>query len=275
MGQSRKLETLEDYKRALKGKYGTGEGVDYKPWLRVQDVKSQGIRSQVYGRKVRRVHHLLSSLESELFYLSEFSDVVIDIREQFPLLPLNLSHKIAKTIGVKHPSHPVTSESIIITTDFLLTIQTSNGIQYQAISVKPESETNNQRSLEKIDIERIWWELLGINFKLYIGNKLTRAQSRNISWATSPFREQLTIFADAQVEQALYVLKVGKNFIHEICDCFISEKIVSHLEALTLLRYLIADRFIEVDLSFNIEEAGIIDITQALLNQRGVGNGNC
>lgn len=42
MGRGRKLETFEDYSRALKGKYGLGEGKNYKPWLRVQDVKSEG-----------------------------------------------------------------------------------------------------------------------------------------------------------------------------------------------------------------------------------------
>lgn len=89
MGRGRKLETFKDYSRALKGKYGLGEGKNYKPWLRVQDVKSKGIRSQIYGRKTQRIHHLLSSIESQLFYLNEFSDSVIDIREQFPLLPVN------------------------------------------------------------------------------------------------------------------------------------------------------------------------------------------
>lgn len=53
MGRGRRLETFEDYSRALKGKYGLGEGKDYKPWLRVQDVKSRGIRSQIYGRKTQ------------------------------------------------------------------------------------------------------------------------------------------------------------------------------------------------------------------------------
>lgn len=50
MGRGRRLETFEDYSRALKGKYGLGEGKDYKPWLRVQDVKSKGIRAQVLLR---------------------------------------------------------------------------------------------------------------------------------------------------------------------------------------------------------------------------------
>ena len=68
MARGRKLETLNDYRRALKKQFGLGEGIDYKPWLRVQDVKSHGTRSEIPGRKVKRIHHLMSSIESEFFF---------------------------------------------------------------------------------------------------------------------------------------------------------------------------------------------------------------
>jgi len=274
MGRGRKLETFEDYSRALKSKYGLGEGKDYKPWLRVQDVKSKGIRSQVYGRKTQRVHHLLSSIESQLFYLSEFSDSVIDIREQFPLLPLNYTQKIAKVIGVEHPSHPTSGEPIVITTDFLLTISTESGIRYQAISVKPEDEVNNQRVLEKIDIERVCWELVNVPFSFFVGNKLTRTQSKNIDWATAPFREDSTPFSDEQVTAALHTLGIGQRFVEDVCDLFTASAITSHDESLTLLRYLIASKLIDVDLSCDIAEEGIIRIDEVHLTQRGIVNGD-
>jgi len=85
MARGRKLETLKDFKRSLKNKYGLGEGAAYKPWLRIQDVKSRGVSSKIQGLKVNRDHHTLSSLETQFFYLAEFSESVIDIREQFSL----------------------------------------------------------------------------------------------------------------------------------------------------------------------------------------------
>ncbi len=274
MGRGRKLETFEDYSRALTGKYGLGEGKDYKPWLRVQDVKSKGIRSQIYGRKTQRVHHLLSSIESQLFYISEFSDSVIDIREQFPLLPINYTQKIAQLIGVEHPTHPTSGEPIVITTDFLLTISTEHGIRYQAISVKPEDEVNNQRVLEKIDIERVCWELLNVPFGLFVGNELTRTQSKNIDWATAPFREDLMPFSDEQVTAALHTLEIGQRFVEDVCDLFTTSDITSHDESLTLLRYLIASKLIDVDLSCDIAEEGMIRIDEVHLTQRGIINGD-
>lgn len=80
MGLSRKIESLDDYQRHLKSKYGIGQGASYKPWLMIEDVKSKGKRSRVYGRKSQRHHHMMSSTESEHFYLAEFSSCVVDIR---------------------------------------------------------------------------------------------------------------------------------------------------------------------------------------------------
>lgn len=208
-----------------------------------------------------------------MFYLSEFSDSVIDIREQFPLLPLNYTQKIAKVIGVEHPSHPKSGEPIVITTDFLLTISTESGIRYQAISVKPKDEVNHQRVLEKIDIERVCWELLNVPFRFFVGNERTRTQSKNIDWATAPFRENSTPFSDEQVTAALHTIDTGQRFVEDICDLFTTSDITSHDESLTLLRYLIASKLIDVDLSFDIAEGGMIRIDDVHLTLRGIING--
>ncbi|MEZ8295023.1 TnsA endonuclease N-terminal domain-containing protein [Vibrio splendidus] len=260
MGRGRKLESFEDFERALKKKYGLGQGRDYKPWLGVRDVKSKGTRSLIYGRKSQRDHHMMSSIESEHFYLAEFSRSVVDIREQFPLLPLNYTQKIAKTLGVEHPKHPQSKESIIMTTDQLLTIDSPQGIKYHAISVKPEDDSGDLRVLEKIDIERVCWELLGVKFSYFTGNELTRIQSSNLHWATSPFRENPTSFSCEQINFALSLISVGQHFIEDLCNQMTSMNVTSHDDALLMIRLLIADKFIDVDLSTNIPESGLIEV---------------
>ena len=260
MPRGRKLHSLADYQRALKNKYGIGEGSDYKPWLRVQDVKSHGTRSLIFGRKSQREHHMLSSIESEHFYLAEFLDNVTDIREQFPILPLNYTHKIAKILGLEHPTHPISKEPVILTTDQLLTIDSSQGRTYHAVSVKPESESNNLRVAEKIDIERVCWELLGVRFSYFTGNEITKIQSSNLQWASSPFRDNPMSFSHEQVDCALSTMSVGQFFIEDLCNKLISMNIASSADALLLIRFLIADKFIDVDLSTNISELGVIDI---------------
>ncbi|MBB1348959.1 MULTISPECIES: TnsA endonuclease N-terminal domain-containing protein [unclassified Pseudoalteromonas] len=273
MSRGRKLESVKDYQRALKSKYGIGEGFNYKPWLRIQDVKSHGIRTLIFGRKSQREHHMMSSIESELFYLAEFSDSVVDIREQFPILPLNYTQKVASVLGVKYPTHPNTKEPIIMTTDQLLTIDSTQGISYHAISVKPESESNKQRVLEKIDIERVCWELLGVKFSYFTGNELTRTQSRNLDWASAPFRENPTRFSNEQISSALTIINVGQVFFEDLCNKLISMNIATHDDSQLLIRYLIADKYIDVDLSSNIPELGIMNVKSIAVIGKGVMNG--
>lgn len=271
----RKLETFDDFNRALKNKYGIGEGISYKPWLRVQDVKSKGVRSQILGLKTGRVHHTLSSLETDFFYLAEYSESVSDIREQFPLLPINLSIKIAEALGIEHPTHPKTKEPIIITTDFLLTRLIGEQIIYEAISVKPEDESDEQRVLEKLEIERVWWELLGIKFFCYVGNELTQTQSRNINWATHPLRSETGVFTEYEMDFAASFLTLGNHFIRDICDQFVNEIGMKHEMALTMLRSLIGSKRVTVDLSSSLENADFINIFSIRNVKKDLVNGAC
>ncbi|WNC68724.1 TnsA endonuclease N-terminal domain-containing protein [Thalassotalea nanhaiensis] len=268
MPKGRKLESIADYQRALKNKYGLGQGSKYKPWLRVQDVKSRGTRSQIFGRKTNREHHLMSLLESELFYLIEFSDRVTDIREQFPILPLNYSQKVAKTLGVEHPKHPKTKEPIVLTTDLLLTVDSESGQYFHAISVKPEEEAGVDRVLQKVEIERICWELMGVKFSFYVGDDLRRIQSENIAWATFPFRKGPSYFSFELVTSALSLLKKKQYYKEDLCEKFIKNNIVNRDESLLLLKYLISEKFIEVDLNYSLGESDVIDIRNIAFEQR-------
>jgi hypothetical protein len=81
LGQASK--SSRDYENALGDGIGLGYGQSYQPWLRAQDVRSHGNRSIVFGLKTFRNNHFFSSVESNLFFLAEFNDSVIDIREQF------------------------------------------------------------------------------------------------------------------------------------------------------------------------------------------------
>ncbi|MEP4888384.1 MAG: TnsA endonuclease N-terminal domain-containing protein [Aliiglaciecola sp.] len=271
----RKLKNFEDFNRALKNKYGLGEGKAYKPWLRVQDVKSNGVRSQILGLKTGRVHHTLSSIETEFFYLAEHSESVIDIREQFPLLPINLSIKIAEALGIDHPVHPETKTPIIITTDFLLTRVIDDNIIFEAVSVKPEDESDEVRVLEKLEIERVWWSLLGIKFYYFVGNHLTQVQSSNINWATHPLRSDESSFADSKIDLATSLLTTGTHFIRDICNLFVSKMDIQHENALNMLRSLIGLKKIDVDLSSPLESENFINILSVHIARKGLASGDC
>lgn len=227
------------------------------------------------GLKTGRIHHTLSSIESDFFYLAEYSDSVTDIREQFPLLPINLSIKIAEALGIENPTHPKTKEPIIITTDFLLTRLIGEQVIYEAISVKPKDESDEQRVLEKLEIERVWWELLGIKFSYYIGNELTQIQSRNINWATHPLRSEMEIFTKHEMDFATSFLTSGNHFIRDICDQFVNEMGMKHEMALTMLRSLIGSKRVNVDLSSSLENADFMNIFSIRNIEKDLVNGAC
>ncbi|OBZ16340.1 transposase [Bacillus sp. FJAT-27264] len=109
--------------RYIKEGRGQGTGKDYIPWLRVQDVPSEGRAIRGGGWTTGRRHELLSDIERDYCYLLDYSDDVSDIREQFPLLPLEETKLIAERIGVKHPADPTTGVAIVMMTDFLVTCQ--------------------------------------------------------------------------------------------------------------------------------------------------------
>ena len=261
VARRRKLESLTDFQRALKQKYGLGEKESYKPWIRVQDIPSKGNSGKIDGIKINRIHHTLSEHESSFFYLAEFCDSVIDIREQFPLLPLNLSVKIAQQLDVPHPIiFPSKSKEFnIMTTDFLLTCTDGQSSWFEAVSVKPLTELTDKRTAEKLDIERVWWQLLGIPFHLYVMTEKNKIQSKNIQWFTAPTRQKYSIL-DSLINEAKFLIPEGTLLVEDICNNFIRKLNIEHDEALVLLKILFATKKITVNLDKPIGETGIVEV---------------
>ena len=122
MAGHRILIDQDSVSRFEKAGRGKGTGKDYLPWLRVQDVPSKGLSTRVEGWKTKRIHHFLSQLELLYYYVLEWSRAILDIREQYPLLPLEETISIAQSCGIPHPAHPKTKKPVVFTTDFLLTV---------------------------------------------------------------------------------------------------------------------------------------------------------
>src|SRR4051794_29504805 len=108
--------------KRLKEGFGRGHGKDYKSWLLVQSFSSLGYANRELGWKTGREHHLMSDLELDFFFILEWSTRVVDIREQFPLLPVEETVAIAQALGIRHPMDMRTKKPIVLTTDFLITV---------------------------------------------------------------------------------------------------------------------------------------------------------
>ncbi|MGL5942124.1 MAG: TnsA endonuclease C-terminal domain-containing protein [Waterburya sp.] len=106
MARSRYDWTQAKFERYVKEGRGKGSGKDYKPWITIQDFPSRGRVSRSLGWKSDRIHHFMSDWELRFFYLLEWSTTVQDIREQYPLLNLDLAFCIADELGIEYPREP-------------------------------------------------------------------------------------------------------------------------------------------------------------------------
>ncbi len=177
----------DQYKIEKRLKEGRGEGIGsaYQPWLRIQDVPSLGLASRVKGWKTGREHHLMSNLETSYLYVLDWSQLVLDVREQFPLLPLEETQLIAEQCGFIHPTDPQTQQSVVMTTDFLITLKQSDREIEQARAIKPSSDLQSQRTLEKLEIERRYWECRSVDLGIVTEQEIPKTLVENLKWLRS------------------------------------------------------------------------------------------
>lgn len=180
MAKRSRKTTQRTIDRRLKEGRGQGKGATYKPWLTVQDVPSQGLTHRIKGWTIGRVHHLFSNMERDVFYIFDWSEQICDIREQYPLLPLDETKAIADGMGVKHPTDPRTQHAIVMTSDFVIDVQDGSRTIQQARTVKPADQLNNSRVLEKLEIEHRYWQARAVDWGIITENEIPVIQSANI-----------------------------------------------------------------------------------------------
>ncbi len=159
---------------------GQGKGADYRPWLSVQNVPSQGLAHRVKGWTTGRVHHLLSNLERDYFSLLDWSPYIQDIREQYPLLPLGETLAIAQQCGIRHPTDPKTQQCVVMTTDFLVDVVRDGQRVEQARAVKLASALEKRRTLEKLEIERLYWQARQVDWGIVTEHEIPKVYTKNV-----------------------------------------------------------------------------------------------
>jgi hypothetical protein len=248
--------------------HSQGEGAIYKPWLRVQDVPSLGRVHRVKGWKHGRVHHLLSDLEARVFFIYEWSLQISDIREQYPLLPLDETLAIAKECGVAHPADIRSKQPIVMTTDFVLTIKKNLATTYQARTVKYAADLIKVRTLEKLEIERRYWQARRVDWGIVTEHQASTALAQNVKWVHPFFRQ-----ADLYPLDAPAIQRITADMTHRARhsdlplrdlarDC--DEKLsLARGQGLKVVRHLLANRIWRVDMERLIrpsERLALLDI---------------
>lgn len=176
--------------RWLKMGLGQGTGLDYCPFFYVRDVPSRGRSTIVEGLKLKRKHHYLSDIEYAYHVLAEFSPSVVEIREQYALLPREETLQIARDLGVSHPVYNGSGALRVQTSDLVLTLANDCVQSFHVLCCKAASDiepTNPEavRTLEKILIEKIFWERRNIPWTLATDAMIPKTKYRNLEFFRS------------------------------------------------------------------------------------------
>ncbi|PPS28709.1 transposase [Pseudomonas amygdali pv. morsprunorum] len=188
-GTKSRRPTPEIVERWLKAGFGQGVGAVYKPFMYVRDVPSQGTSSMVHSRLTGRVHHYLSRQEFKVHLHAEYSKNVIDIREQFALLPRDETLDLAHELGIKHPKFPTTNTPTILTTDLLLSVNGDAAQEEIAISVKLKKDLT-PRALEKLLIEKTYWNRRGCRWILATEDSISSIRVKNLAFFESSLADE-------------------------------------------------------------------------------------
>jgi len=175
MGKRRSINTYKSVSRKILEGYGRGEGVSYKSWLTGHEFASNGMYIRLMGRTIPRIYRFMSKLEADAFVIYDSMPDVSDILEQY-YLTLEETLEIADEHRIRHPYsgkyyNPVTTDLLI-----------HKGDVWIARAVKPSRELETKRVLEKLEIERIYFERRSIDWKIITEKELNRDLVKNLHW---------------------------------------------------------------------------------------------
>ena len=233
---------------------GKGHGSEYKPWINIQDFPSNGLATRGKGWKTNRIHQFLSKLERDYYYVLEWNDAVLDIREQYPL-SRDDTWFIANEKELRHPTDPKSQVPIVMTTDFFITIKESKGTKYVARTVKPSSDLENQRTIEKFEIERAYWEDRGIDRGIITEKEIPKDMVDNMEWLHLSYFEieDLSVaMLNTYAQHMKSFIGKYKTSIIEMVTLFDQTYQLENGLGLGILKHLIARKEIPVDITKKI-----------------------
>ncbi len=200
-----------------------------------------------------RVHHLLSDIERRVFLIYDFRDDVRDIREQFPL-EINQTRSIAEAAGIQHPVDSKSRVDLVQTTDLVIDLERDGKTVTIARTIKPSEALSKLRTIEKLEIERRYWALRGIDWGIITERELPKPLVQNLELLqgcatlddlNQPFegyyRERARLIA-AELE------RWPTATLQEFCQTMEARLGLDPGGALLLVRHLLATKIWQVDM---------------------------
>jgi hypothetical protein len=225
---------------------GASHGCNYKPWLTVRDVPSDGRSHRIFGHKSQRTHHFLSDLELAVFFVLEWHVDTEDIREQFPLRRED-TLAFADELGISHPASQGVQQ--VMTSDFLVNTKDVRRPKF-VLQAKYSEALQDARTIEKLELERYYWLKKFVPWMLVTEKDIPIVVFQNISWLYPAQRDNLDVnIAQERVSQ--YVHHFKQNPQRSIFDVAKQLDIAYSLpvgQSLLEIRQLLARRYFLFDI---------------------------
>lgn len=259
----RQLKTIEDYLRAIRFGYGLGEGVHYTPWIGVRDVPSTGRGIVIHGLTIGREHEFLSDTESSPFYVFDYLNHVVDIREQFPLLPLDVVTGLAERYDLPYPHAPRSSDPAVLTEDYLLTLVLDGRTSYLAIACKQSADLQKVDVLRKLEIQRLFWSAIGIPWRMITEKSHDLTVSKNLAYISHSLRASSLPAPDFS-KYSFHPDDIAPQTycIDALVDVVADRSGLNTDDAELVLHQLIWNDRLRVDLSTSIQRTGLINVVR-------------
>lgn len=245
------------FERFMKEGRGQGDLNEYKPWLTIQDLPSKGRATRIYGWKTRRIHHFFSDIQTRFFYLLEWEESIIDIKEHFPLLDLKDTLLFNDIDIEKYVSEDGTD--YIFTTTFLMKVLKNTKVQFIARSIKAYHELDRKGTIERFEIERRYWEKKGVDWGIVTNKEIPIIRAKNIEWLHSSLEldlHEILKQEDRKILSNELISMINANpysNVRQVTNDFDNYYALETGTGLLLFKYLIMKKIIVVDMDKKIE----------------------
>lgn len=227
--------------------------------LKVTTFSSKGRVSRISSNKCKdKIVHLQSDNQLRLFMMLEWDDDITEIEVNPELDYLEESLSNIDNLKLDKFRDKESGELFKLHTNFLVTFKPYRGRKEQtAISVKSLSELERKTVIEKLEIERRYWEAKGIRFAIITEKEIDKQMVNNILWVREVRNDKSIKDKEELAEKLYYFMEGNKDIvINKLLNDFDKKEGVKEGTGIFLFRYLIALKQIIVDMkkSINLDE---------------------
>lgn len=206
---------------------------------------------------------MLSQGEVSYFYCLEWSECVLDIKEQYPM-EVEDTKRIAASLGFRRPMDK--DRDFIMTSDFRLKVLRGDRVVTVVRTFKRKRDLHGARLFELLEIERIYHEERGIDWGIITDVDIPAALLQIAEWVHDCYDIQsLEPLSPKQVRSVAQHLssKLAKHpmvILGHLCAESDEAFTLSAGTSMNVVRFLIANKLWTVDISEPISTTSPIAI---------------